>query len=140
LAKPFALEEELATKESRLALLNADLNIDGEGGFDVINDTEPHAETESEQLQDYRNDDEHDSVDDDPDKPEEPQRSAVYTVANNESQAGSCGDHNELSTGTYGKERPSILTDLEIMTKSAGSPAQDNAESYCANKSTEIGI
>jgi len=38
LAKPFSLEDELKTKEARLALLNADLNIDGEGGFDVLND------------------------------------------------------------------------------------------------------
>jgi hypothetical protein len=31
LAKPFAAEDELKSKEARLALLNADLNIDGEG-------------------------------------------------------------------------------------------------------------
>jgi len=38
LEKPFALADELLEKEARLALLNADLNIDGEGGFDVLND------------------------------------------------------------------------------------------------------
>jgi hypothetical protein len=38
LEKPFALAAELAEKEVRLALLNADLNIEGTGGFDVIND------------------------------------------------------------------------------------------------------
>jgi len=38
LEKPFALAAELAEKEARLALINADLNIDGDGGFDVIND------------------------------------------------------------------------------------------------------
>jgi len=38
LEKPFTLSNELADKEARLALLNADLNIDGEGGLDVLND------------------------------------------------------------------------------------------------------
>ena len=38
LEKPFTLETELAEKEARLALLNADLNIDGDGGFDVENE------------------------------------------------------------------------------------------------------
>ena len=40
LIKPFEQEAELAEKEARLALLNADLNIDGAGGFDVMNDIE----------------------------------------------------------------------------------------------------
>jgi GR25 family glycosyltransferase involved in LPS biosynthesis len=40
LKNPFTLTNELAEKEARLALLNADLNIDGNGGFDVDNDTE----------------------------------------------------------------------------------------------------
>ena len=43
LAKPFEQELELQDKEARLALLNADLNIDGNGGFDIINDTENRA-------------------------------------------------------------------------------------------------
>jgi hypothetical protein len=38
LAKPFEQESELEEKEARLALLNADLNIDGGGDFDVLND------------------------------------------------------------------------------------------------------
>jgi hypothetical protein len=38
LNKPFALADELAAKEKRLALLNADLNIEGNGGLDVEND------------------------------------------------------------------------------------------------------
>ena len=37
LAKPFELETELAEKEARLALINADLNIDGDGDMDVEN-------------------------------------------------------------------------------------------------------
>ena len=40
LAKPFEHETELEEKEARLALLNADLNIDGDGGFDVLNDSD----------------------------------------------------------------------------------------------------
>ncbi|GHV13145.1 hypothetical protein FACS1894219_07480 [Clostridia bacterium] len=40
LEKPFSLEAELTSKEARLALLNADLNIDGDGSFDVENDPE----------------------------------------------------------------------------------------------------
>jgi N12 class adenine-specific DNA methylase len=38
LEKPFTLTDELAEKEARLARLNAELNIDGNGGFDVTND------------------------------------------------------------------------------------------------------
>jgi len=44
LEKPFVQESELAEKEARLALLNADLNIDGDGGFDVMNDTDSRTE------------------------------------------------------------------------------------------------
>ena len=40
MAKPFEQESELDEKEARLALLNADLNIDGDGDMDVMNDTE----------------------------------------------------------------------------------------------------
>jgi hypothetical protein len=43
LEKPFAQASELADKEARLALLNAELNIDGNGGMDVVND---HGERE----------------------------------------------------------------------------------------------
>jgi hypothetical protein len=64
LEKPFALAAELAEKEARLALLNADLNIDGEGGFDVLNDSdsrddyegefEPPDDEEPEELYEHR--------------------------------------------------------------------------------------
>ena len=40
LGKPFASADELAEKEARLALLNAELNIDGSGGLDVENDAD----------------------------------------------------------------------------------------------------
>jgi hypothetical protein len=51
LAKPFPQEAELREKEVRLALLNADLNIDGDAGLDILNDTksrEDKAEPERE--------------------------------------------------------------------------------------------
>ncbi len=52
LEKPFSLESELVEKEARLALLNAELNIDGEGGFDVENDADEHASAEESELDD----------------------------------------------------------------------------------------
>jgi len=47
LEKPFALAGELKEKENRLALLNAELNIDGEGGFDLANDTGSRTEIDA---------------------------------------------------------------------------------------------
>ncbi len=44
LEKPFAQADELAEKEARLALLNADLNIEGAGGMDVENDPDSREE------------------------------------------------------------------------------------------------
>jgi hypothetical protein len=137
LAKPFPQEEELAAKESRLALLNADLNIDGDGDFDIINDTEPRDETEPEQAEGDRDGDERDTDDD---EPEEPQRNAAYPIADNARQAGSGGDYSELRTGTYGKMRPSILTDLETTAKSVKPPLPGGAEPTRASKPAEISI
>lgn len=63
LEKPFTMESELAEKESRLALLNADLNIDnpdrvdGDSGLDVLNDSDNRREfdddTDDEPEDDY---------------------------------------------------------------------------------------
>jgi hypothetical protein len=110
LAKPFAQEEELATKEQRLALLNSDLNIDGDGGFDVINDTEHRSEAETEQAQDERGDDDREEADE-PDEPRHELRYAGYGTP-------IAHDYSEQRTGTYDKAKPSIRTDLETMTKS----------------------
>ncbi len=44
LDKPFAQAEELAAKEARLALLNTELNIEGRGGMDVVNDEDRREE------------------------------------------------------------------------------------------------
>jgi len=46
LQKPFAEVDELAEKEARLALLNAELNIEGDGGLDVQGDTDTLEEME----------------------------------------------------------------------------------------------
>jgi N12 class adenine-specific DNA methylase len=40
IAKPFEQEDELAEKEARLTRLNTGLNIDGDGGMDVMNDSD----------------------------------------------------------------------------------------------------
>jgi len=48
LAKPFMLGDELAEKEAKLALLNAELNIDGKGGMDVVNDPDTRDENADE--------------------------------------------------------------------------------------------
>jgi len=57
LAKPFTLADQLADKEARLALLNAELNIDGNGGMDVINDTDTRDSDSDADPHDYEDDD-----------------------------------------------------------------------------------
>jgi len=62
LSNPFEQEQELQEKESRLAILNAELNIDGDGGLDVLNDKEQRdidyyddeAEEDLSDLDDYQ--------------------------------------------------------------------------------------
>jgi N12 class adenine-specific DNA methylase len=59
LEKPFALADNLKEKEVRLALLNAELNIDdpnragSDGGLDVLNDADDRAEAEPKQGDEY---------------------------------------------------------------------------------------
>jgi len=48
LQNPFMLADELAEKEARLALLNAELNIDGSGGLDVMNDIDTRSDNAGE--------------------------------------------------------------------------------------------
>jgi hypothetical protein len=83
LAKPFPQEQELISKESRLVLLNADLNIDGDGGLDVLNDPENREEPGEKQPQYDR--------DDDAEEPDEPLP----------------------RTGTYGKSAPTFLENIK---------------------------
>jgi hypothetical protein len=70
LAKPFTLADELAEKEARLALLNAELNIEGSGGLDVMNDTDNRDDSEKEDDEaEYDGDDDLEEIDGD-DEPE----------------------------------------------------------------------
>jgi len=48
LEKPFTLADELAEKEARLALLNAELNIEGGGGLDLMNEPDNRNEAANE--------------------------------------------------------------------------------------------
>jgi hypothetical protein len=129
LAKPFAQEEELKAKEQRLALLNSDLNIDRQHlpvadlrGFDVMNDTEPRAENETEQESEQV---QNEYDEDDRDEQDEPRRGAIYPINGDARQA----DYGEPRTGTYGKARPSILTDLETTAKSIKPPLPGSSKS-----------
>jgi hypothetical protein len=59
LEKPFALTDELSEKETRLALLNAELNIEGSGGMDVVNDPDTRADAAKERYEDSDYDDDY---------------------------------------------------------------------------------
>jgi hypothetical protein len=117
LKRPFTQEAELREKESRLALLNADLNIDGDGGFEILNDGENHDEkaapgSETEEAEtDYEND-EHENGEDEQEY----------------------GEDELEHTGTYGKKPPSILDDIRNISSGLKPPVQ------CSGKSAEIGI
>jgi hypothetical protein len=98
LEKPFTQEDDLAAKEARLALLNSDLNIDGDGGMDVDNDA-------SERNDDDEIEAEYEASDDDEPEAHE----SGYLVVNATSRER---DSYEQRTGTYGKARPSIADSL----------------------------
>jgi hypothetical protein len=69
LEKPFPSIAELQEKETRLALLNAELNIEGSGGLDVMNDPVTHDEytDEPDGDADYGGEDEPEEIDGDDD-------------------------------------------------------------------------
>ncbi|GHU36453.1 hypothetical protein FACS1894105_06830 [Clostridia bacterium] len=94
LEKPFSLEAELTSKEARLALLNADLNIDGDGSFDVENDPEDKS-AQSESIDEDA--DQSEICDDDTKIPSV----KTFTIVPHE---------NEIA---YAKSKPSILDDLK---------------------------
>jgi hypothetical protein len=87
LAKPFTMEEELQAKEARLALLNADLNIDGD--MEVLNDLENRDESEPEQQAN--------------DESEEMNITPAYASGGDVEQRT---EYSEQHTGTYGKALP----------------------------------
>jgi chromosome segregation ATPase len=108
LAKPFPQEAELAEKEARLALLNADLNIDGNGDMDVLNDAESREESDEKQPQ-------YGDARDDEDDEEEP-------------------DVPLPRTGTYSKSAPTFLENI----KNLGSRRQESAPTSGKPNSIEI--
>ena len=103
LSKPFSQEQELIDKEMRLVLLNTDLNIDGDGGMDVLNDG------------DSRDDDDERSGDI---KPVSPRNNARGQRTN----YGYSGD--ELPrTGTHGKSAPTFMDNIRSLgEKKRGNP------------------
>jgi hypothetical protein len=102
LAKPFADEDLLTQKEARLAELNANLNIDGDGGMEVMNDTENRDENEPEQSE------QDEYFDDEQDEPDEPKRSQAYDNVGTPPTF----TYGEPRTGTYGKTRPNFLENI----------------------------
>jgi hypothetical protein len=115
LEKPFPLEVEFQEKEARLSRLNADLNIDGDGGLDVINDSENRNESEQEQQDD-----------------EEREQSSDNPAYSTEERYPEYG---EQRTGTYGKAKPSLLDDLRSYNS-----AKQNSVPATPNKSAEHDI
>jgi hypothetical protein len=107
LEKPFPQEAELREKEARLALLNADLNIDGDGDFDVENDAESRDYDETDVTDADENSLEES---DDDDKPYNPQNPGMSITYNSDAQpVPTAVRDTEQRTGTYGKSKPSIL-------------------------------
>ncbi|GHU50569.1 hypothetical protein FACS1894127_5980 [Clostridia bacterium] len=129
LTKPFAQEDELAAKEARLALLNSDLNIDGDGGLEVEGDLEISGE-KPEQAESSHERDEEPDVD-------EPQSVRQQYRTGSEPQYTS----SELQrTGTYGKSAPSILEDIRSIKSELKPSTQGAGPSRTTSKSTGIGI
>ena len=120
LSHPFPHEAELAAKEARLTVLNSDLNIDGDGGLDVLNDTD-NREEQSQQ-------EEPDEDFDEPDEGYESRHEPRYETR----PQGRSGDL--LPTGTYGKSAPTFLENI----KNIGNRRQENTPP--SGKSSEIEI
>ena len=127
LAKPFTQEDELQAKEARLALLNADLNIDGDGGLEIEGETEIGDENpEIAESVREREDIDEEVDEDEPQSDRQPYRTSDEPRYN---------QPNELPrTGTYGKSAPSILDDVRSI-KSALKPPIPGG-----SKSAEIDI
>jgi N12 class adenine-specific DNA methylase len=83
LKNPFALAGELAEKEARLALLNAELNIDGDGGLDITND--PDTRSDKERDNDDAEDEEYGEDEEEYEEEFEPVRVASYAHKGNPS-------------------------------------------------------
>jgi hypothetical protein len=118
LEKPFSMESELAEMEARLALLNADLNIDGDGGFDVENDTDERASGDEAAVDDEEYDDGNVASSARPDSPQPAQdERRMYVVGTPPVAASSA------------PAKPSILGGIRGFTgsKSESAPARDHS-------------
>jgi hypothetical protein len=142
LAKPFSMEEELQVKEARLALLNADLNIDGDGGLDVLNDPENRDEktVTGDEVDDSREDcDEPYEPDEETDArgPEQSGRPFELTNPGRAAVYGSYGIRpvrEPTRAGAYGKSAPGILDDIRAIKSEPKPPVPG------VGKSAEIDI
>jgi hypothetical protein len=142
LAKPFSMEDELQAKEARLALLNADLNIDGDGGLEILGDAEENRDEKAETVD---NADGRGDSDDEPDEDEPEQSDRPFDIANPGGTISYGSDQNRPQpglqrTGTYGKSAPSILDDVRSIKSEMKPPAPGGAGTARANNSAEIGI
>jgi len=112
LVKPFEQESELAEKEARLALLNADLNIDGDGGMDVMNDTE---------NRDEQRDDDSDEPDEETCDEDEPEDELSDDVRH-----GYAYTTERVPQAVSAKSKPSILDGLHSFDSSKYNGAPGN--------------
>jgi hypothetical protein len=118
LEKPFSMESELAEMEARLALLNADLNIDGDGGFDVENDADERASGDEVEVDDEEYNDGNAVVPARSDSPQPAQdERRMYVVGTPPVAASSA------------PPKPSILGGIRGFTgsKSEGTPAREHS-------------
>jgi N12 class adenine-specific DNA methylase len=126
LAKPFAQEEELQAKEQRLALLNADLNIDGDGGLEVEGDTEFSEEkTDVADSEAPRDEPDEEADIDEPEPPSKPQVSQAYTIVGKPPTF----TYGEPRTGTYGKALPTMLDDIRSISAGIKPPVAGGTKS-----------
>jgi CII-binding regulator of phage lambda lysogenization HflD len=128
LERPFSMEEELRAKEARLALLNADLNIDGDGDMDVLNDPDNRDENA---ISNDETDDSRDDFDDEPDEEpceceSEQTSSAAFSYDRVKTDYPA---QIEQRTGTYCKSAPRLLDDLQALKNEKKPPTMGNGKS-----------
>jgi hypothetical protein len=115
LEKPFALADELREKETRLALLNAELNIEGSGGLDVMNEPDDRsAEREQNEDADYDEDYELDDIDGE-------DETSPFNIVN----PGASVNYSSVPDRqyAYGKSRPPLLETIRNYSADKKAPA-----------------
>ena len=149
LEKPFTLVGELAEKESRLALLNAELNIEGSGGLDITNDPDSRSEAaigQDTDIDDYDADNgdcgddgdgcnadeidgDADEIDGDSDEPE-----SAACVANESTRFNYPSEQERQNIPA--KAKPPMLETIRSFNMDKKQPASNMA----VRKPTELGI